>query len=92
MNHQALTPYFRGFEDNIRKNAEHPFLKAALAEVDALRAKLNADTCNNGHKTRPLSLWDCPVCIKARICNIAQDIANAQNPRAAAEAVMRNYL
>jgi len=34
---KGLTPYFASFEASIRKEAVHPFLQAALAEVDALR-------------------------------------------------------
>ena len=38
-----------------------------LDERDALQAKLDCDTCNSGHKTLPLTLWDCPVCAENRV-------------------------
>lgn len=32
------------------------------AERDRLQARLNTNRCNRGHKTLPLTLWDCPEC------------------------------
>lgn len=37
-------------------------LENANREREALRAKLDCNRCNAGHKTLPLALWDCPAC------------------------------
>jgi hypothetical protein len=36
--------------------------KMLLSALDALQKRLDTNTCNSGHVTLPLVLWDCPEC------------------------------
>ena len=44
-------------------------INVVLDALDKANARLWGDVCNSGHKTLPLTLWNCPRCeeIKLRI-------------------------
>lgn len=53
------------------------------AEIQRLQAKLDLNECNSGHKTLPLTLWDCPAChdvTKAKL-KTAEDLLRKRTER-----------
>lgn len=59
----------------LQRDGAHKAILDMQGEIARLRANLDANECNAGHKTLPLRLWDCPECSRLEGQELRAEIA-----------------